>query len=271
MKVAWYERQGRACDVPVVGNMHAPLPVSLHLIGQLARRDLTYMHLSEPDGTGGKPLTEDYRRAIRAAYPGVIVGAGAYTRDKANAMLDKGYVDAVAFGHPFIAHPDLVRRFALDAPLNEPDKDTFYGGGHPSWERMVDVNHKGVLHGIAAALRVFRRQGFGLVVNIVSTAGLLIVPTMALYTGSKNAVRAISEGLRQEAGDKLRVTPVSPDYVKTELPLSLHSASAREDGFAAMEKIAIPPDAIAQAIAFAIGQPSSIDVGEIVVRPTAQS
>lgn len=139
------------------------------------------------------------------------------------------------------------------------------------WESMIDVNVKGVLYGIAAALPVFRRQGFGHVINTISTAGLRIVPTMAVYAGSKNAVRAISEGLRQEAGDKLRVTTVSPGYVNTELPSSMHSASAREEGFSTMEKIAIPPTAIAEAIAFAIRQPSNVDVGEIVVRPTAQA
>ena len=78
------------------------------------------------------------------------------------------------------------------------------------WEEMIDVNVKGVLYGIAAALPVFRRQGVGHFVNTLSTAGIKIVPTMAVYAGSKNAVRAISEGLRQEAGDKLRVTTISP-------------------------------------------------------------
>jgi NADP-dependent 3-hydroxy acid dehydrogenase YdfG len=139
------------------------------------------------------------------------------------------------------------------------------------WENMIDVNVKGVLFGIAAALPVFRRQGFGHVINTLSTAGLRIVPTMAVYAGSKNAVRAISEGLRQEAGDRLRVTTVSPGYVRTELPSSMSDPALREQGMAAMEKMAIAPSAIAEAIAFAIGQPGNVDVGEIVVRPTAQA
>ncbi|WP_027803891.1 SDR family oxidoreductase [Paraburkholderia dilworthii] len=139
------------------------------------------------------------------------------------------------------------------------------------WENMIDVNVKGVLYGIAAALPIFRRQGFGHFINTLSTAGLRIVPTMAVYAGSKNAVRAISEGLRQEAGDNLRVTTISPGYVHTELPSSMSDPVAQEKGRAAMEKMAIPAAAIADAIAFAIGQPDNVDVGEIVVRPTAQA
>jgi NADP-dependent 3-hydroxy acid dehydrogenase YdfG len=139
------------------------------------------------------------------------------------------------------------------------------------WEAMIDVNVKGVLYGIAAALPHFRRQGLGHFVHTLSTAGLRIVPTMAVYAGSKNAVRAISEGLRQEAGDKLRVTTISPGYVDTELPASMSDPAARDKGLAAMKQMAIPAEAIAQAIAFAIGQPANVDVGEIVVRPTAQA
>jgi NADP-dependent 3-hydroxy acid dehydrogenase YdfG len=139
------------------------------------------------------------------------------------------------------------------------------------WEDMIDVNVKGVLYGIAAALPVFRRQGFGHFVNTLSTAGLKIVPTMAVYAGSKNAVRVISEGLRQEAGPKLRVTTVSPGYVATELASSMTDEALREKTRLGMDTMAIPPRAIAEAIAFAIGQPASVDVGEIVVRPTAQS
>jgi NADP-dependent 3-hydroxy acid dehydrogenase YdfG len=106
-----------------------------------------------------------------------------------------------------------------------------------------------------------------LLINTLSTAGLRIVPTMAVYAGSKNAVRAISEGLRREAGDKLRVTTVSPGYVHTELPSSMFDPVAQEKGRAAMEKMAMP----AAAIADAIGQPDNVDVGEIVARPTAQA
>jgi NADP-dependent 3-hydroxy acid dehydrogenase YdfG len=120
------------------------------------------------------------------------------------------------------------------------------------WEEMIEVNVKGVLYGIAAALPVFRRQGFGHFVNILSTAGIKIAPTMAVYAGSKNAVRAISEGLRQEAGDRLRVTTVSPGFVSTDLASSMTNPDIRSQTLAAMEKMAIPPAAVARAIAFAI-------------------
>ncbi|WP_413098995.1 SDR family oxidoreductase [Streptomyces sp. Inha503] len=139
------------------------------------------------------------------------------------------------------------------------------------WEAMVDVNIKGVLYGIAEALPVFREQGSGHFVHTLSTAGLTIVPTMSVYAGTKNAVRAISEGLRREAGESLRVTTVSPGYTRTGLADSITDPDARgaiQDG---MDKIAMPPDAIARAIAFAIEQPAGVDVGEIVVRPTAQN
>ncbi|MFE9370358.1 SDR family oxidoreductase [Streptomyces sp. NPDC006711] len=138
------------------------------------------------------------------------------------------------------------------------------------WEEMIDVNLKGVLYGIAATLPVFRRQGFGHFVNTVSTAGLRIVPRQAVYAATKNAVRTLSEGLRQEAGDRLRVTVVSPGMTRTEFADSM-APDMRSDILDSMAKIAISPDAIARAIAFAIEQPSSVDVGDIVVRPTAQS
>ncbi|WNF00498.1 SDR family oxidoreductase [Streptomyces luomodiensis] len=139
------------------------------------------------------------------------------------------------------------------------------------WEEMVDVNIKGVLYGIAEALPVFRAQGFGHFVHTLSTAGLTIVPTMSVYAGTKNAVRAISEGLRQEAGETLRVTTVSPGFTRTELADSITDPATRSGIQEGMDKIAMPPDAIARAIAFAIEQPAGVDVGEIVVRPTAQS
>ena len=138
------------------------------------------------------------------------------------------------------------------------------------WEDMIDTNIKGVLYGIAAALPVFRKQGFGHFVNILSTAGLKIVPSMAVYAGSKNAVRAITEGLRQEAGSKLRVTAISPGFVQTGLAASMTNSEIKAQTLDSMDKIGIAPDAIARSIAFAIEQPANVDVGEIVVRPTAQ-
>jgi NADP-dependent 3-hydroxy acid dehydrogenase YdfG len=138
------------------------------------------------------------------------------------------------------------------------------------WEDMIDINIKGVLYGIAAALPVFRAQGFGHFVNTASTAAHRIVPNMAVYAGTKIAVRAISEGLRQEAGEKLRVTVISPGFTRTNLAESMTDSPVKDQIVASMEKFAMPPDAIARAIAFAIEQPPDVDVGEIIVRPTAQ-
>jgi NADP-dependent 3-hydroxy acid dehydrogenase YdfG len=139
------------------------------------------------------------------------------------------------------------------------------------WEEMIDVNLKGFLYGIAAALPVFRAQQFGHFVNIVSTAGLKVVPLQAVYAGTKNAVRTISEGLRQEAGDKLRVTAISPGFIQTDFAESMTDPKIKAQTIATRDAMAIPPDAIARAIAFAIEQPPGVDVNEIVVRPTAQA
>lgn len=138
------------------------------------------------------------------------------------------------------------------------------------WEDMIDINLKGVLYGIAAALPIFRKQGFGHFINTASVAAHRIVPNMAVYAGTKIAVRAISEGLRQEAGDKLRVTVISPGFTRTNFAESMTNQEVKAQIVASMEKFAMPPDAIARAIAFAIEQPADVDVGEIIVRPTAQ-
>lgn len=138
------------------------------------------------------------------------------------------------------------------------------------WEEMIDINIKGVLYGIAAALPIFRKQGFGHFVNIASTAGHKTVPNQSVYSGTKFAVRAISEGLRQEAGDKLRVTIISPGFVRTNFTEGVTNPEVKAQLAASRDKFAMPPDAIARAIAFAIEQPADVDVNEIVIRPTAQ-
>jgi NADP-dependent 3-hydroxy acid dehydrogenase YdfG len=137
---------------------------------------------------------------------------------------------------------------------------------------MIDVNLKGVVYGITAALPVFRAQGGGHFVQTVSTSGLRIVAQQTIYAGVKNAVRTISEGLRQEVGATIRVTAVSPGITRTEFA---GPATETDDPQQAalrkqMATIAIAPEAIARAIAFAIEQPDDVDVNEIVVRPTAQ-
>jgi NADP-dependent 3-hydroxy acid dehydrogenase YdfG len=140
------------------------------------------------------------------------------------------------------------------------------------WSAMIDVNLRGVLHGIAAALPVFRRQGRGHLVTTVSTAGLKIVPTQAVYAATKNAVRTLLEGLRQESTDGvLRTTAVSPGYVRTELADSIDDLGVREQIRKGMDAFAIPPEAVARAIAFAIEQPDDVEIGDITIRPTVQA
>jgi NADP-dependent 3-hydroxy acid dehydrogenase YdfG len=138
------------------------------------------------------------------------------------------------------------------------------------WEQMIDINIKGVMYGIAAALPIFRAQGFGHFINTASTAAHKTVATQSIYSATKFAVRALSEGLRQEAGEKLRVTIISPGFVRTEFVDAIPDTEVRAQFTAARDRMAIPPEAIARAIAFAIEQPADVDVGEIIVRPTAQ-
>ena len=138
------------------------------------------------------------------------------------------------------------------------------------WEEMIDVNIKGVLYGIAAALPVFRAQGSGHFVNIASTAAHRVVPNQSVYAGTKFAVRAISEGLRQEAGGTLRVTIISPGYTRTNFAEQVTNPEVKAQLEASRDAFAMPPDAIARAIAFAIEQPAEVDVSEVIVRPTAQ-
>lgn len=138
------------------------------------------------------------------------------------------------------------------------------------WDTMIDVNLRGVLHGIAAALPVFRDQGAGHFVTIVSTAGLKIVPDQVVYAATKNAVRTLSEGLRQEAGPHLRVTAISPGFTATDFVDGVADPDLRAAYTERRDQIGMPPAAVADAVAYAIAQPPGVDVGEIVVRPTAQ-
>ncbi|OBA70737.1 oxidoreductase [Mycobacterium sp. 1554424.7] len=139
------------------------------------------------------------------------------------------------------------------------------------WSAMVDVNLRGVLHGIAAALPVFRRQGRGHFVTTVSTAGLKIVPTMAVYAATKNAVRTVMEGLRQESTDGvIRTTSISPGFVDTELDGSIDDAALRDQIRRNMSDFGLSPAAVARAVAFAIEQPHDVEIGEIVIRATVQ-
>ena len=138
------------------------------------------------------------------------------------------------------------------------------------WDRMIDVNLKGVLHGIAAALPVFQAQGGGHFVHVSSIADRRIVPTAAVYSASKYGVRAVSEGLRQEAGPGTRVTLVAPGATVSELADTISDPDLRRAAIEDYRRDLLPADAIARAVAYAVGEPGDVDVNEIVVRPTAQ-
>lgn len=139
------------------------------------------------------------------------------------------------------------------------------------WEEMIDVNLKGTLYGIAAAMPIFKEQNSGHIINIISTSGMKIVPLQGVYAGTKNAVRTISEALRQESNGWLRVTGVSPGFVQTELANGIRNEEMKETIRKNMTSLAISPDAVAEAVAFAIIQPANVEIGDLVVRPSAQN
>jgi NADP-dependent 3-hydroxy acid dehydrogenase YdfG len=138
------------------------------------------------------------------------------------------------------------------------------------WNRMIDVNIRGVLHGISAALPVMRTQGGGHIVNLASIGAHEVEPTAAVYCATKFAVWAISEGLRKEQAGGIRVSVISPGVTESELAETISDDQAR-DAMREYRALAIPASAIADAIAFVIGQPPEVDVNEIIVRPAAST
>jgi len=115
---------------------------ALYLIGELNKRGIAYLHLSEPDWAGGQPYSLAFREKVRAAFSGVIIGAGAYSVEKAVNLIDKGLIDAVAFGRDYIANPDLVERLEQDAPLNPQRPEFFYGGGAEGYTDYPSLSEK---------------------------------------------------------------------------------------------------------------------------------
>ena len=137
------------------------------------------------------------------------------------------------------------------------------------WDRMIDINIKGVLYGVAAALPVFARQKGGHIINLSSVAGHKVSMGGAVYCATKHAVRAISEGIRQEV-DGIRTTVISPGAVQSELTLGISDPATAAGVKEFYRQTAIPAEAVARAIAFAIEQPADVDINEILLRPTAQ-
>ncbi|MBE7189337.1 SDR family oxidoreductase [Jatrophihabitans endophyticus] len=190
--------------------------------------------------------------------------AAAVTVDVTDRPDVNRFVDAAVerFGRldVFVGNAGIART----APVSELDVE--------GWEAMIDVNLRGVLHGVAAALPVFRRQGRGHLVTVVSTSGLKIVPTQAVYAGTKNAVRTLLEALRQESTDgALRTTSISPGFVRTELVDAITDDDVRRQAQDRMAEIGIDPAAVARAIAFAIEQPDDVEIGDMTIRPTVQN
>ncbi len=142
---------------------------------------------------------------------------------------------------------------------------------YEEWEKMIDTNIKGVLYGIGAVLPVFKEQKSGHFINVSSVAGHRVGPGAAVYSATKFAVRAISEGLRQEVKPyNIRTTIISPGAIKTELPDTITDNKIKEVMQPVLD-IAISPDSIARAVAYVIEQPEEFDVNEIILRPTAQA
>ncbi|MEU0242438.1 SDR family oxidoreductase [Nocardiopsis sp. NPDC006198] len=181
-------------------------------------------------------------------------------------VTDAGSVDAfVSAARDAFGRVDVLVNNAGVMPLSP-----LSAGLTDEWERMVDVNVRGVLHGIGAALPVMRAQGSGHVVNVASVGAYEVSPTAAVYCASKFAVRALTEGLRQESGGAVRVTLVSPGVTESELADGITDPEARE-AMRTYRAVALPAAAVADAIAYAVSAAPGVDVNEIVLRPVGSA
>ncbi|MDH6604842.1 NADP-dependent 3-hydroxy acid dehydrogenase YdfG [Streptomyces sp. SAI-208] len=223
-------------------------------------------------------IGEATARHLAAMGHRVVAGARRTDRLAALAAEYDGAVDGVELD---VASLDSVQAFVAHATARYGRVDVLVNnaGVMPlspmadlrvhEWDQMIDVNLRGTLYGIAAVLPGMRARSSGHIVNISSVSGHRVDPTAAVYSATKFAVRALSEGLRQE-NDDIRVTVVSPGFTHSELTHHGGAPDARSAARAAAEQLAIPATAIAEAIAFAVAQPRDVDVNELVVRPTAQ-
>ncbi|WP_128375205.1 SDR family oxidoreductase [Streptomyces cavernae] len=225
--------------------------------------------------------------AARLVREGHQVVAGARRTDRLAALAERTAQTAARSGgglHPVrvdVTDRDDVGAFVEDARdrFGRVDVLVSNAGVMPlsrldallveEWDRMIDVNVRGLLHGIAAALPVFTAQGGGHFVTVASIGAHEVVPTAAVYCGTKYAAWAITDGLRQECDPSIRVTTISPGVVASELADSITDPGAAQ-AMQTYRAHAIDPDAIAGALSYALAQPADVDVNEIVVRPVRQ-
>lgn len=221
--------------------------------------------------------------ALHLAERGCTVVLGARRVDRLQSLVERiEAANGKAFAHRLdVTDLNDVREFVAAAQTEHGRVDVLVNnaGVMPlsplasqnvdEWNRMLDVNVRGLLHGIAAALPVFEAQRRGHFVTVGSIGAHEVSPTAAVYCGTKYAAWAITEGLRLESEPWLRVSTITPGVVKSELAETITDDTARE-AMVAYRANAIPPSAIARAIAFAVEQPEDVDVNEIVVRPAAQ-
>lgn len=247
------------CDMPISTDTVVAITGASSGIGEATARLLAERGASVVLGARRTDRLEDIAGDIRAAGGRAIICSVDVTRRADLETLVRRAVEEFGRLDVLVGNAGISKI----GPMADLDVD--------GWSGMIDVNLRGVLHGIAAALPVFRQQGQGHFVTTVSTAGLQIVPTMAVYAATKNAVRTLMEGLRKENTDGvLRTTSVSPGYVRTELADSIDNAAVREEIQRNMDQFALPPEAVARAIAFAIEQPHDVEIGDITIRPTSQ-
>lgn len=217
-------------------------------------------------GAAGAKLMLGARRVDRLeALAGEIRDAGGDARFRRLDVTDRSDVAAFASAaREAFGRVDVIINNAGIMPLSLMSSMKV-----EEWDAMVDVNIKGVLNGVAAVLPEMTARGSGHIINIASIGALSVVPTAAVYCATKYAVRAISDGLRQE-NDRLRVTCIHPGVVESELAHTITDPAAAE-AMKAYRAIALHPSAIGRAVRFAIEQPEDVDVSEIVVRPTASA
>ncbi|GEN75311.1 SDR family oxidoreductase [Chryseobacterium hagamense] len=223
--------------------------------------------------------------ALKLAESGARLVVGARNTVKLNALVAEIKTaggEAIGIEIDVTNKADLVR-FAATAVDHYGRLDVFVNNAGISqlsrideldiegWEEMIDVNLKGVLYGMAAAVPIFKSQQSGHIVNIISTAGLKIVPMMGVYAGTKNAVRTITEAFRQESDGSIRITGISPGFVKTDFAENIKNEEMKTMVMNGMEEMGINPAAIADAVLYAISQPADIEIGDLVIRPSKQN